>query len=122
MTAQQIANRVKEQADARLPEVIERLFFLLDKTSDLGKLIAKWKPCGLLANVDEEDMGEAARALELTAFILIEECTRKGDTSWETNEDYICRRFKETVAPYEATPIGYHQEFPRELSVTHDSR
>ena len=113
MTAQQIADRVRHEADARLPEVVERLLILLDRTSDLGKLITKWKPCGLLANVYEEDMGEAARALELTALILIDEASKKGDTSWATNEEYVVRRFRETVAPYESVPFGYHQEFPQ---------
>ena len=107
MTAQQIIKRVAQEADARFDEVIECLLILLqheeeesDRTSDLGKLVAKWKLCGLLAKVTEENIGEAARALERTAFILINEASKKGDTSWEINEENVVIRFREAVAPY----------------------
>lgn len=111
MTPQQIAKKVQEAADARFPEVIERLLFLLEAKRDLSRFVKKWIQTGLLSDVAEEDMGEAAFALEITALALIDECTKKGDATWETNEDYICQRFRETVAPFKATPIGPSQRF-----------
>lgn len=106
MTAQQIVKRVEQEADARLPEVVERLLILLDMRTDAARFYKKWVQTGLLEKVSEEDQNEAAFALETTALMLIDETTKKGDTSWETNEDYIVARFKEAIAPYESAPIG----------------
>lgn len=111
MTPQQIAKKVQEAADARFPEVIERLLFLLEAKRDLSHFIKKWRQTGLLSDIAEEDMGEAAFALETTALALIDECTKKGDTSWETNEELICKRFHQAVYPYKSPPIGPSQRF-----------
>lgn len=100
MTPQQIAKRVQEIADARFGEVVERLLFILEAKRDLSHFIKKWSRTGLLSDIPEEDVGEAAFALETTALALMDECIKKGDTSWETNEDYICKRFHQAVYPY----------------------
>jgi hypothetical protein len=99
MNLQQLNRRIQNEADARLGETVERLLFLLNRISDTEKLISKWRPCGLLARVPEEDMTEAAQAIELTALKLVNE----GYESFTPlNEDYIVSRLKKAVFPYES--------------------
>lgn len=100
MTAQQIANRVKEVADARFNEVIERLLRLLDARSDIPHLIWKWNQTGLLEDVLEKDKGDASYALETACLELIDQAVATGDTSWERNGDIVVARFREALAPY----------------------
>src|ERR1035437_2319959 len=100
MILKQLLNRVQHEADARLSDVVERLFFILEHPPFLSEpksLVWKWEETGLLSDLDEEGKVHLSQSLEKAAIQLIdwtvlespseEESDKKvGDTFTELRE------------------------------------